>query len=154
VVISDFSHVQAVAAGPSVVYAATTEGLIVYDRRFKRWDLPVTRQDGLPDAPVRLSLTDPADESLWLATDAGLAHYSRQLHQVDVLPGGPVSDLMFDRDDPIRGLFVRTDRGWEMLGRGQMMGSGCLCSCVQFSGGASLRETGLKVLISSSPCLP
>jgi ligand-binding sensor domain-containing protein len=121
VVIGDFSHVQAVAAGRTAVYAVTTGGLVVYERRFGRWETPVTPVDGFPDVPVRSALVDPADESLWLATDAGLIHYRQQLRQVEVLPGGPIGDLMFDRDDPVRGLFVRTERGWELLARGQII---------------------------------
>jgi ligand-binding sensor domain-containing protein len=123
VVIADFSKVQAVAASRTTVYAATTEGLIVYDRRFNVWQPPVTRVDGFPDGLVRIGLVDPTDESAWFASDQGLIHYQPQLHQLDNLPTGPVSDLMFDRDDPISGLYIRTSLGWELVPRGGLMGT-------------------------------
>ena len=119
IVLADFSHVQAVAASRDRVFGATTEGLTIFDRRFSRWEPPVTRVDGYPDARISAALIDPADESVWLASDAGLAHYQPMLRELETLPIGPVSGLMFDRDDPIRGLYVRTDRGgWELLRRG------------------------------------
>src|SRR5207244_4122936 len=118
--ITDFSRIQAVAVSRTSVYAATAGGLIVYDRRFGRWDPPVTRVDGYPDAPVHSALADPADDGAWLASDAGLIHYQPQLRRIEVLLTGPVADLMFDRDDPVRGIFVRGRGGWESLPRGAM----------------------------------
>ncbi len=124
VVITDFSHVQAVAAGRDMVYAATTGGLVIYDRRFNRWEAPFTRLDGFPDVPVRAAIVDPADDALWLATDAGVMRFQPQLRQLEVSRIGPVNELMFDRDDPVQGLLLRGDRGgWELLPRGQVVTS-------------------------------
>src|SRR5688500_5050100 len=75
IVLADFSHVQAVAASRDRVFSATTEGLTIFDRRFNRWEPPVTRVDGYPDSRITAALVDPADESVWLGSDAGLAHY-------------------------------------------------------------------------------
>ncbi len=121
VVITDFSHVTAVAAGRSMVYAVTTGGVISFDRRFNRWEQPMTHIDGMPDVAVSAALVDPADESLWLATENGVVHFQPQLRQVDVVQLGPVSDIMFDRDDPIQGLFVYMRGAWELLPRGGLL---------------------------------
>jgi ligand-binding sensor domain-containing protein len=122
IVLADFSRVQAVAVSRDKVFGATTEGLTIYDRRFSRWEPPITRVDGYPDARISAALVDPADESVWLASDAGLAHYQPTLRELEVMATGPVSGLMFDRDDPIRGIYVRTERGeWELVGRGALM---------------------------------
>jgi hypothetical protein len=124
VVLANFSQVQAIAVSRSSMYAATTEGLIVMDRRFNHWDAPVTRLDGFPDARVTSAIIDPADESVWFASEAGLIHYQPQLHQVETALTGPVIDLMFDRDNPVGGIYLRTERsGWEMLPRGALMSS-------------------------------
>lgn len=121
VIIADFSRIDAVAVGRTTVFAATPNGLVVYDRRFGRWGPPITASDGYPPARAVAAVVDPADESLWLATRTGLLHYRPALGDVEelVVPGG-VSDLAFDRDDPMGGLYLRGVHGWEFLGRGQL----------------------------------
>lgn len=121
-IIADYSVVTAVAASDARVYGATPEGLVVYDRRFHRWDPPVSPLDGYPRRQVRAALADPSDESVWLATTTGVVHYSPYIQQFDFvsIPGGVV-DLMFDRSDPLSGLYVRTVSGWEYLPRGGIM---------------------------------
>lgn len=119
VVVSDFSRVQALAASQFLVFVATESGLGIYDRRFRSWAAPLTNIDGYPRGGVLSAIADPADESVWLATSRGLIHYEptiRLLERVSI-PGG-VAGLMFDRDDPFRGLYVRTSSGWEFLPRG------------------------------------
>src|SRR5437870_787062 len=69
VLISDFSIVDAVAASPWIVFAATRHGLLLYDRRGRTWQPPVTSLDGYPAARVRVALADPIGNSVWLGTD-------------------------------------------------------------------------------------
>jgi hypothetical protein len=66
VLISDFSHVTAVAVSPFTLFAATTHGLTIYDRQARAWRLPVTALDGYPAEPVR-----------WVATDSGVVRFAR-----------------------------------------------------------------------------
>lgn len=118
-ILADYSVVTAVAASDARAYGATPNGLIVYDRRFHHWDPPVSPLDGYPRYQVRAALADPSDESVWLATTTGVIHYSPYIEQFEdvSIPGG-VLDLMFDRSDPLSGLYVRTISGWEYLPRG------------------------------------
>ena len=51
--ITDFSYVRALAATPEWLFAATTHGLVIYDRRRHAWQPPVTLLDGYPTEPVR-----------------------------------------------------------------------------------------------------
>src|SRR2546422_5631517 len=74
VLISDFSVVEAVAASPFSVFAATTHGLTIYDRQARTWRLPVTSLDGYPAARVRVALADGVD-AVWLRTADGWARY-------------------------------------------------------------------------------
>ena len=41
-----------------VVFAATTHGLVIYDRRDRSWRTPVTSLDGYPTARIRVALAD------------------------------------------------------------------------------------------------
>jgi len=118
VVIGDFSHVTAIAASPSLVFAATTQGLIIYDRQARTWRLPVTSADGYP-AFVRVALADVTENAVWLGTADGWARYDAdaRVWQVGVAPGG-VGGLMLDASDPVSGIYLQTATGWGFLPRG------------------------------------
>ncbi len=122
VVISDFSVVRAVAAGNTKVFVASLNGLGIYDWRMRRWEAPVGFADGFPHERVNAALADPTDESVWLGTDAGLVQYRPIFRQFEstIIAGG-VRALVYDRDDPFRGIYVRTVRGWEFLARGSFI---------------------------------
>jgi hypothetical protein len=122
VLISDFSVVDAVAATPWVVYAATRHGLLRYDRRARSWLPPVTTLDGYPAARVRLALADPTANAVWLATSRGWAHYDADVRRWDLGPSsGDVSGLMLDARDPGGGVFLRDQSGWSYLPRGALV---------------------------------
>ncbi|UCF41442.1 MAG: hypothetical protein JSW43_03670 [Gemmatimonadota bacterium] len=122
VVISDFSVVQALAVSEELLYAATTGGLVIFDRRFGRWEPPVTGLDGYPPEPVRVALVDPVDRSVWLGTDQRLVHYVPTLRRFETIPVvGGVRGLMLDRRDPFAGMWVGTRAGWEFLPYGGIM---------------------------------
>jgi hypothetical protein len=71
VLISDFSYVDAVAASPWLVFAATRHGLLIYDRIARTWRPPVTAFDGYPAGRVRTALADPGGNRVWLGLGAG-----------------------------------------------------------------------------------
>lgn len=66
VLLSDFSYVDAVAASPWLVFAATRHGLLIYDRVTRTWKPPVTTLDGYPTSRVRVAIADPAGNAVWL----------------------------------------------------------------------------------------
>lgn len=122
VLISDFSVVDAVAASPWIVYAATRHGLLLYDRRARTWRLPVTTLDGYPGARVRTALADPAGNAVWLGTEDGWARYDADLRRWDQGPApGGVSGLMLDAADVGGGVFLRGRDGWRFLPRGALL---------------------------------
>jgi ligand-binding sensor domain-containing protein len=122
VIISDFSQVRAIAASPSLVFAATTHGLTIYDRGAHAWRPPVTALDGYPGALVRVALADPVGDAVWLGTDEGWAHYDAELRQWERgSTAGRVSGLMLDARDPAAGVFLETAVGWMFLPRGALM---------------------------------
>ena len=122
VLISDFSVIDAVAASPWVIFAASRHGLLIYDRRVSAWQLPVTTLDGYPAAHVRLALADPVGNAVWLGTDDGLARYDVDQQHWDVVPAtGGVSGLLLDARDPASGVFVRDQSGWRFLPRGGLL---------------------------------
>ena len=118
VVIGDFSRVLAIAASPSLVFAATTHGLTIYDRFARAWRLPVTAADGYP-ALVRVALADVTGNAVWLGTGDGWARYDADVRtwEVGVAPGG-VGGLILDAADPASGIFVQSAAGWGFLPRG------------------------------------
>ena len=122
VVISDFRTVDAVAASPWIVYAATRHGLLLYDRRTRTWQLPVTALDGYPSARVRVALADPAGNAVWLGTADGWARYDADVRQGDrgAAMGG-VSGLLLDAQNPASGVFLRDRSGWSFLPRGALL---------------------------------
>lgn len=117
--VTDFSQVNAVAASPFTLYAATTHGLIIYNRNARAWDPPVTALDGYPAGRVRVALADATDDAVWLGTTDGWARYDKNIRQWQggAVPGG-VTDLAFDARDPASGIFVRSPIGWAFLQRG------------------------------------
>jgi ligand-binding sensor domain-containing protein len=77
VLISDFSEVEALAASPWLVFAATTHGLLIYDRVSRRFRTPVTMLDGYPGGRVRRAIADASGNAVWLdlGTNAGYSRY-------------------------------------------------------------------------------
>jgi len=75
VLISDFSEVDAVAASPWLVFAATPHGLLIYDRIARRFRPPVTPLDGYPAGRVRRAIADPAGNAVWLDLGNGLDYF-------------------------------------------------------------------------------
>lgn len=75
VLISEFSYVDAVAASPWLVFAATRHGLLVYDRMTRAWRPPVTTLDGYPTTRVRSAIADQAGNAVWLGTAEGYVRY-------------------------------------------------------------------------------
>jgi ligand-binding sensor domain-containing protein len=76
VLISDFSYVDAVAASPWTVFAATRHGLLIYDRVAHAWKPPVTTLDGYPTSRVRTAIADEAGNAVWLGV-GGIDGYVR-----------------------------------------------------------------------------
>jgi ligand-binding sensor domain-containing protein len=88
VLISDFSDVQALAASTWFVFAATTHGLLIYDRVARRFRLPVTALDGYPTGRrVRRAIADPAGNAVWLDLGAGPGYVRYDLDGRGWTPG-------------------------------------------------------------------
>jgi hypothetical protein len=75
VLISDFSEVEAVAASPWLVFAATRHGLLIYDRVARRFRPPVTALDGYPAGRVRRAIADPSGNAVWLDLGNGPGYF-------------------------------------------------------------------------------
>lgn len=119
--ITDFSYVQAIAASPALVFAATMHGLTIYDRVARAWQPPITALEGYPIAPVRVALGDLVGNAVWLGTDQGWARYDADIRRWDEgYAAGGVSDFMLDAGDPAGGVYVRTAIGWSFLPRGAL----------------------------------
>ncbi len=118
-VLGEFRDVTALAVSGAGLFAATPQGVAIYDTRTRRWLPPVTKLDGLPDVRAVVGLADPADESIWFGTNRGVLHYMPVLRIVEeIFVGGPVNLLVFDKSDPFRGIYLGGTGGWQFLPRG------------------------------------
>ncbi len=117
VVITDFQRVTALARSSDRLFAATDGGLVVYNDAFEEWELPITREDGYPDAPVLALGWDDRDGTLWLSTRSGrlmqIDMFNRRWLDEFALPG-TVTRIVAPPDDPSR-LYLRRSDGWFAL---------------------------------------
>jgi hypothetical protein len=95
------------------MFAATSGGMLVNRDVFRRWEPPVTREDGWPEAEVTALAWDRLDRMLWLAV-AGGRLLSMDPDGVrwtdDIRIGRPVDRIV--PDGSAGGLFLRTPGGW------------------------------------------
>jgi len=119
VVIADWTHISAVAAGPDRVFIVSPAAVLVWHPQFRRWEGPF--DPPVPDvlAQVNAGMIDPLDNTLWLQTLNGWVHFQPDLQLWDrgTAPGR-VIDIAFDLAAPTEGLFLRTPDGWYMVPRG------------------------------------
>jgi len=88
---SDFSVIEAVAASSWYVYAASTHGLLIYDRVSRRFRSPVTAIDGYPALPVRRAIADLTANAVWLDLGAGAGYLRYDVDGRAWTPGTPTS---------------------------------------------------------------
>lgn len=116
--ITDLSRVTAVAATQAVVYAATPNGIAVYDRGFARWRETISAMDGFPGGPVTAMVADPADDTAWLGGQGLWARYQPLGRRWDLGPlPGPVDYVALDSREPSRGAYFHTAAGWYFVAR-------------------------------------
>jgi hypothetical protein len=118
-VIGDFSRVNAIATSADRVYFTSPASLLIWDPQFQRWEGSFDPPERSLLARVFTGLTDPLDNSLWLARPDGWVHYQPdiQLWDQGLAPEGVIG-IAFDQDDPAAGLYIHTRRGWQLLPRG------------------------------------
>jgi hypothetical protein len=119
VVVGDFSTITSVAAASDRIYATSPDQLLIRQAQFREWEGTVD-----PPAPdllrgVFISLADPLDNSLWLATPNAWIHYEPNLRlwSSGAAPGR-ISGIAFDLANPLGGLLLRTAGGWFEVARG------------------------------------
>lgn len=118
-VLGDFTHITAVAASVDRVFVVSPSGLLIWNPQFRQWEGPYTPPDPQLLDRVFAGLVDPLDNSLWLARTDGWVHYDPNIQNWDrgSAPGA-VTDIAFDLDQPVAGLFLRTSSGWLLVPRG------------------------------------
>ena len=72
---SVFRYITSITMDFDHVYFGTTGGVIRYDRYEKKWDLPFTTSDGLPDNWIRNIAYNPDRNEIWVDTYSGAAMY-------------------------------------------------------------------------------
>src|SRR5919112_842905 len=118
-VIGDFSRISAIAASADRVFVVSPSGILIWNPQFQRWEGSFDPPDRALLVRVYTALTDPLDNSLWLARPDGWVHYQPdiQLWDQGLVPEG-IQAIAFDQDNPAAGLYLRTRNGWALLPRG------------------------------------
>jgi ligand-binding sensor domain-containing protein len=118
-IIGDYRTVTALAASTDRVFIVSASGVLIWNPQFHRWEGAVDPPDPALLARVFTALTDPLDNSLWLARPDGWIHYQPEIQLWDQgqVPEG-IQTIAFDQDDPVSGLYLRTRQGWKLLPRG------------------------------------
>jgi hypothetical protein len=120
--ITDLWRVTAVAATPALLYAATPNGLAVYDRAFRDLRDVLGPMDGYPTTPVTAMAADPNDDTAWLGAAGLWVSYDPRARRFESGPlPGSVAAVVLDRRDPSRGAFFRTSAGWYFVPRGALV---------------------------------
>jgi hypothetical protein len=114
VLVTDFGFVTALARSPDRMFAATSGGLLVNRDVFRRWEPPLTREDGWPDVEVTAMAYDRLDRMLWLAVVDGrlLSLDPDSYRWMDEIRLGRPVDMIVPVDFGSGGLLLRTVGGW------------------------------------------
>jgi hypothetical protein len=118
-IIGDYRTVTAIATSTDRVFIVSVSGVLIWNPQFLRWEAAVDLPDPALVARVFTGLTDPLDNSLWLARPDGWIHFQPDIELWDqgLVPEG-IQSIAFDQDDPAAGLYLRTRGGWALLPRG------------------------------------
>jgi len=116
-VIGSFADVRAVGVSRRYVYSATTSGIAVYDRLFKSWLPPLSRDGGLEDQQITFMTGDPTEDAIWLGVPGAVLVYRPQTEQLQrtILTGVP-EFIVFDRT-PGGDAYVRASGQWTRVSR-------------------------------------
>jgi ligand-binding sensor domain-containing protein len=115
-IISDFAELGAVASDMRRVYAASPNGIQIYDAIAERWERPVTLESGFPAGRRPTALAhEPGRDLLWLGTAEGdVFSYSLFTGRWDshgFLSGG-VQRIIVSDDARQNGVFFLAGNRW------------------------------------------
>ncbi len=115
--IGSYADVRAVAVARSYVFAATPNGVSVYDRVFNSWLAPLTLTSGLADGPITVMAGDPVEDAVWIGVTGGVLLYRPRTEQaVHTIITGIPDVILFDRS-LIGDAFVRAGGQWTRVSR-------------------------------------
>lgn len=114
VLLADFGFVTALARSSDRMFAATSGGLLVNRDVFRRWEPPLTREDGWPDVEVTAMGFERSNRMLWLALLDGrlLSLDPDNYSWMDEIRLGRQVDMIVPDASGVGGLLLRTRNGW------------------------------------------
>jgi ligand-binding sensor domain-containing protein len=117
VLVADFGFVTALARSADRMFAATSGGMLVNRDVFRRWELPLTREDGWPEVEITAMAYDRLDRALWLAAlDGRLLSLDPDSYRwLDEVRLGRQVDMIVPVESGAGGLILRTAGGWLFL---------------------------------------
>ncbi|HEY2804417.1 MAG TPA: hypothetical protein VGI92_01025 [Gemmatimonadales bacterium] len=120
--VTDLSVVTAVAVTRNIIYAATPNGLAVYDRGMRKWKQTVGPLDGFPRGSVTAMVADPNDDTAWLGGQGAWMSYDPFTRRMETgsLPG-TTDQVILDARSPGRGAWFHTTAGWYEVPKGGLV---------------------------------
>ena len=116
-VIANYTDVRAVGVSRRYVFAATPNGISIYDRLFNVWLPPVTRDLGVVDGQITLMAGDPIEDAVWLGVPGAILIYRPQSEQlIRTIVVGVPELIAFDRT-PNGDAYVRASGQWTRVTR-------------------------------------
>jgi len=119
IILTDFTHISAVATSRDRVFAVAADALVAYDAAGRRWEGPYAPPRPGALRGVFAAIADPLDGGVWLARQDGYLHFDPGIQLWDEgQVAGQIIDIALDELAPGSGIFLRTSSGWYNAGRG------------------------------------
>ncbi len=134
IVLPQLNAISAIAVSRRFVFAATPNGLAIYDRNFRAWRPPVSISDGIGQSLLTAGAAagaaaydvdragsmaaDPGSDAVWIGGQGVVYRYDPTVDVLDrvLLPrGGTVDLIAFDRRDLAGGALVRASGYWSRV---------------------------------------
>ncbi len=126
VLISSFDELGAIATDSRRVFAASPNGIEIYDYVSQRWQNPVTQVDGYParETPTAMAY-DRSSDALVVATNTGTLYtytfaFSRWERRTTLF-NSPVREMFVSQTADPGALYISGAQGWSRLAPGSFM---------------------------------
>jgi ligand-binding sensor domain-containing protein len=118
--IAAHNEITHVAAGERLVFAATQQGVIIYDVLFRAWLPPFTAENRFPIAVSTLA-ADPAEDAVWIGATGQVTYYRPRLdYAVSANVPGTPDEIFFDGRDLGAGAYIRLGSRYVRMPRGNV----------------------------------
>jgi hypothetical protein len=119
VLVGSFGEVHALSGGRRMLFAASSDGLAIFDRLAGRWLAPLGPREGYPATTLTTVSADPELDAVWMGGLGEVVFFHPGFDQLSraIVPGR-VDRIVFDRDAPAAGAYVASGGVWTRISPG------------------------------------